>query len=366
MARAYYQLGDLARAKTEFDAVLKQNPPAAARATIEQYLGSIAAFEQARKTRITGYAEGVLGHDSNIANSATEAFTFAPNSPWSGLFPGNQLPSGTKLSGRYEGINAGIEINHTLSDKWGLIAAADLRQHVNQNQPDYNSVSLDGRLGVTRGDAKDIHKLTLTRGQTSSASTMHRTATGLSAEWQHVFSPSDQWSAFAQYGQSRSSGFPATSPGTDARIEGDTDQSVLGSAWVHLLADGKQAVFGSLHAGRENDVAPVISPGLPDGGRTDGKKSFTGLRIGVQAAIGEQIELLASLGWQSANYANLNNLVMANRSEKIRDLNLGLVWHIDSLWTVRPQIALSRKNSNIALYSFERSDVSLTIRRDFK
>ena len=53
MARAYYQLGDLLRAKTEFETVSGQNPPELAKATIQKYLDAIASHEQAKKTRIS-------------------------------------------------------------------------------------------------------------------------------------------------------------------------------------------------------------------------------------------------------------------------------------------------------------------------
>jgi len=366
MARAYYQLGDLPRAQTEFQEVLKQNPPEAAKVTIQKYLDAIAAMEQAKQTRISGYAEGVVGHDSNIANSSTQTFTFAPTSPWSGLFPGNQLPPGTKLTGTYEGINAGGEISHSLNANWGVFAGADLRQHGNMTQTAYDTVSTDGRAGVMYAETQDVYKLSLTGGQLYTANSMRRDSLGVSGEWQHVFSPANQMSVFVQYGQNRASGFPPTSPTTDARIEGDTDQLVLGEGWVHIMADGKQALFGSIYAGKEVDVAPVISPGLPNGGRTDGEKRFAGLRVGGQAAITEQLDGIASLGWQSASYRNLNNLIMAKRSEDLYDLTVAANWRLDKFWTVKPQVAFSRKNSNITLYGFDRTDVSLTIRRDFK
>ncbi len=366
MARAYYQLGDLPRAKTEFEDVLKQNPPEVARVTIKKYLDAIAAYERVKQTRITGYAEGVAGHDSNIANSSTQMFTFAPNSPWGGLFPNNQLPPAAKLAGDYEAVNAGAEISHSLNANWGVYAGADLRQHGNMSQTAYDTSSADGRVGVMYGEEKNVYKLSLTLGQFYTANSMRRDSKGVSGEWQHVFSPSNQLSAFAQYGQNRASGFPAMSPGTDARIEGNTDQLVVGAGWVHVLADGKQALFGSIYAGKESDVAPVISPGLPNGGRVDGKKRFEGFRIGGQAALMEQLDGIASLGWQSANYGKLNSLIMANRNEKLYDLTVAANWHLDKLWTVKPQLAFSRKSSNIALYSFDRTDVSLTIRRDFK
>lgn len=367
MARAYYQLGDLPRAQTEFQAVLKQNPPEVARVTIQKYLEAIAEYEQARQTRIAGYIEGVAGYDSNIANSSTQTFTFAPTSPWSGLFPGNQLPPAAKLAGAYEGVNAGAEISHEINANWGVYAGADVRQHGNMTQTAYDTVSTDGRAGLMySAEQKNVFKLSMNIGQLYTANAMRRDTLGLSGEWQHVFSPVNQMSTFAQYGEGRAAGVQPTSPTTDARIEGNTNQLVLGAGWIHVMEDGKQALFGSIYVGEERDVAPVISPGLPNGGRTDGKKRFEGLRVGAQAVIAEQLDGNVSLGFQSAKYGNLNNLIMANRSEKIYDMTLAVNWHLDKFWTLKPQIAFSRKSSNLALYSFDRTDVSLTIRRDFK
>ena len=54
------------------------------------------------------------------------------------------------------------------------------------------------------------------------------------------------------------------------------------------------------------------------------------------------------------------------RYDKQYDANFGINWHYDKLWTVRPQISYLRNNSNIVIYQFDRTDVSITIRRDFK
>src|ERR1039457_5199034 len=78
MARAYYQLGDLPRAKTEFETVSKQNPPEAARATIQKYLDAIAAQQAAKQTRFSAYVEGGLGHDTNVNNSTSQSQISVP------------------------------------------------------------------------------------------------------------------------------------------------------------------------------------------------------------------------------------------------------------------------------------------------
>lgn len=365
MARAYYQLGDLPRARTEFEVVLKQNPPEAARATIQKYLDAIASHEQALRTQVSAYAEGVVGHDSNIANSTTQTFTFASNSPWNGLFPSNQLPPSGTLSGNYEGINAGVDIRHRLNERWGVFGSADLHQHGNTTHSAYDSTAVDAQVGVSLQRGNSGYKLSLTGGQTDSGGTMHRNAQGLAMAWQYAPSPSQQFSAFGQWSQNRASGYPATSPSTDARIEGDTDQTVVGAGGVHLFTDSKGALFGSIFAGQEKDVAPVISPGLPSGGRVDGRKDFVGVRLGVQTALSPAWDATASVGWQSAKFSNINNLIMDYRSETQTDLSLGLAWHLSKVWTLKPQVSFTRKDSNIALYSFDRTDVSITLRRDF-
>ena len=38
----------------------------------------------------------------------------------------------------------------------------------------------------------------------------------------------------------------------------------------------------------------------------------------------------------------------------------------DKLWTLRPQVSYLRNSSNIVIYQHDRTDVSITLRRDFK
>jgi tetratricopeptide (TPR) repeat protein len=368
MARAYFQLGDLPRAKTEFEEVMKQNPPEMARATIQKYLDAIAAYSQVKQTRMSGYVEGVVGHDSNIANSTTQIFSFAPTSPYYAL-GFTQLPPAANLQGMYAGVNAGGEVSHTLNANWSLYAGGDLRQHSNESQKLYDMASASGRVGVMYANDQNAYKLTLTDGEFYLASSEHIDSLGLNAEWDHIFSPSNQMSAFMQYGQNRATGVQPTSVLTDARIEGDLDQVTVGTGWAHTFADGKKVAFGSIYAGNELDVAPVIGAplfGPPGGGRVDGKRRFEGLRIGGQVITSEKLDWIASMGWQYSEYGNVDPLIMDKRSESLYDLTIGANWHFDKLWTVKPQIAYSQRDSNVALYSYDRTDISVTIRRDFK
>lgn len=356
MARAYYQLGDLPRAKTEFDHVMGQNPPDAAKATIQKYLDAIAAFEQAKKTRISAYAEGGGGHDSN-ANSATNetqvtvgpaAFTLTQDS--------------RKSPDSYAAFSAGGEVSHSLDANWGAYVGLDMRKRSNMALTQFDSAGVDGRAGVMYGTEQNIFKLSLTGGQSYSANSMRRDAFGLSTEWQHTFSPANQTNAFVQYGQYRATGSPSTSLTSDARTSGDINQIIVGLGWLHILDDGKQVLFASVFSGKELVATPANVAQPPDG-----KKVFDGVRFGGQAAITDQVDAFASIGWMHSVYEKVNSTINNDRrNEHQYDLTVGGNWRLDKLWTVKPQMALSKKTSNAAIFGFDRADVSLTIRRDFR
>jgi len=125
MARAYYQLGDIQRAKTEFEIVLAENPSAAARATIQKYLDDIAEREAGRKTRIAGYVEGRVGRDTNVNNSSE-----IPNN----IITPTLYPTSEELSDNYFGVAAGGEINHDLNANFRLYAGADINKRNNYRQ----------------------------------------------------------------------------------------------------------------------------------------------------------------------------------------------------------------------------------------
>ncbi|BBI99990.1 hypothetical protein FGKAn22_16830 [Ferrigenium kumadai] len=369
MARAYYQLGDLPRAKTEFETVMGQNPPEAAKATIQKYLDAIAAYEEAKKTHMSAYLEGVVGNDSNVNTGTGSTISVSSLSPGLAALitaitgnPNPQIPPSQRRD-NYLGVNAGGEISRSIGANWLVYGGADVRQHGNMVATPYDTTSTEGRAGVMYAKEQNAYKLTLVGGQAYSANSMRRDSVGANAEWQHTFSPANQLNTFAQYARNRAVGSPPTAPGTDARTTGNTDLVLAGAGWLHIMADGKKAVFASAYTGKELDVVPVnvIQP-------PDGKKRFDGVRVGGQVAFTDQVDGFSSLGWQHAVYSKPNAFIVnnGNRDEYQYDLIVGANWRLDKLWSVKPQAWFSRKSSNLAIYSYDRTDISLTLRRDFK
>jgi len=75
LARAYYNMGNDADAKKEFDYLLKSDPPPKVKSVVNQYLSAIMRRSDKYRTNARGFLQGGLGHDSN-ANGATDAQHF--------------------------------------------------------------------------------------------------------------------------------------------------------------------------------------------------------------------------------------------------------------------------------------------------
>ncbi len=357
MARAYYQMGDLLRAKVEFERVARQNPSPAASATIQKYLQAIADRDPQKKTRYAGYIAGTAGHDSNVNNSTSQQ-QVTVNIPGIGPVVAALNPTSLKTADSYAGLGAGGEVDHTLNPNWGLYAGADLFQRDYHTQKDFNSLNAQGRAGVVYGADAERIRLGLTGGEYILGGRRDFGNGGVNAEWGHTFSPRNQMTVFGQYQQYRFADY--------AMQVDNFNQEVAGAGWLHALADGRSLLSGFLYYGAEQDVATIITTATPTGGRTDGAKRFGGLRIGVQTSWGDRTLLFANAGWQAGNYSKVNPFFLVQRADKYYDLAAGASWHWDKLWSITPQLAYSRNASNIPVYTYSRADISLTLRRDFK
>ena len=356
MARAYYQLGDVPRAKTEFEIVMKQNPPPAARATIQNYLDAINKKDQPQKTRTTAYLEGSMGRDSNVNGATSQAQIPVP------AF-GNLVftldPDSMKTSDNYGALAGGGEVNHLIDSGFGVYAGADVRLRRYSKLGTFSSADVAAHAGVFYNRESDAFRFGLLGDQyrLGNANKPNRNTSGLNAEWRQTTSQTDMRTAFVQYMQNR---FIMTGMETQ-----NFNLTLLGENWLHMLADGKSAVFGSLFVGHETDVA-AKSDLNPGGGRPDGNKNMLGARAGTQYSLGDDWDCFAGVGLQKGQYVKENLAFLKKRSDTMWDVNAGVNWHMDKDWMLRPQVTYLRNVSNIPIYSFDRTDVSLMLHRDFK
>ncbi|MEI7842725.1 MAG: porin family protein [Gallionellaceae bacterium] len=346
MARAYFQLGDLVRSKIEFDAVMKQDPPPAARATITKYLEAIEVTERAKRTRYSAYVESSFGHDSNVNNSTSQSQIPVP------AF-GNLIftlsPTSMKTPGSYYTAAAGGEASHAFGSNWGVYGGLDLRRRGNeQSVSAFDSSNVDTRMGMSLNSGNSTFRMGSSFSQFNIAHAKNRDAFGLNADWRYSLNANSSFNAFMQHSRNRFA---------DGAFQiNDFDQNVAGGGYLHNLEASKTVLFGSVNWASERSMHD----------RADGNKVGYGLRLGAQKTLTDRVEIFSNVGYQFGNYDKENVAFLTARSDRQYDATMGLGWHPDKLWTVRSHVSYSKNNSSIPIYSFDRLDASITLRREFR
>ena len=135
----------------------------------------------------------------------------------------------------------------------------------------------------------------------------------------------------------------------------DVDNVQISIGWLRALGNGKGALGLSLTAGNENATR----------GRSDGDRPFAGLRLLFQYTLSEKLGAFVFTGWQNGKYADENPLFGYRRRDTLYDFTAGLTRSLGEGWSVRGQMTHFRNDSNMPLYEYGRTDLSVNVRKDF-
>jgi len=344
MGRAYVALGDFGRAKIEFETVLTSpNVPPDLRLQVEKYVKAAESRAQDKNTVVTVYAEFGLGHDNNIGSAtALNSLTL----PASGLYTPLQ-PTGRKTADGYSTLGLGGEINHQLSDQWGLFVGGDYRGRDQQTFNEANYSTVDGRVGVSYAGGAWLLRTGLTAGAYNYYGVHLRDTTGLTADWRMALDSSSQLTAGASI--VRANYLPAAS----ASLASVTYTGSLG--WLRAIGDGTTVVSLSGSGGYEDATKS----------RDDGDRRFIGPRALVQTSFNDSLGGYISGGVTRSNYTGLNTSYQFPRRETLYDLTFALSWALGKGVTLRPQVSYVKNDSNAQLYTYEKTDTSINLRLDY-
>ena len=341
MGRAYYALGDLGRAKIEFETVLAgQGIPNDLRGTVEQYVRAIEQSAQNRATLKSGYVELGFGRDTNIG-SAYNALSLT--------FPSGATYNPDKKGDNYATLGLGGEVNHTLNNRWGVFAGADYRGRAYQTYCDNTcNWALDGRAGVSYVGGAWQLRTGLTAGSYNLNQASFRDTVGATVDWRLTMDNSNQLSLGASV--TRASYLVA------GQQDQNTQTNALSAGWLTPLGDGSAVLNLNASAGVENAIA----------GRSDGDRRFFGPRITYQKSFNAEWGAYASTGLTYSKYSGINTLYLLQRDEVMVDVAVGLTWALRKGLSVRPQLVFIKNNSAGAeLYTYDKVDGSVSARLDF-
>jgi outer membrane protein len=343
MGRAYLALGDYARAKLEFEAVLRfENLPPGLREQAQVYGKAAEEYISGKKTVFNGYAEYGFGYDSN-AQSVTK---FNPLT-LTGENILELLPEQLKRSDHYNSFVLGGEAVRTFGEGWTAFFGLDTRGRVYNNIDAADFYSVDARTGIGYASGAHNTRISISGGAFWLNDIRTRDSAGQSLDYRYLATKTDQISIGLS--GSQFSFIPEAFKSNDFRL----DQGSLG--WLHGSSDGR-SVFGFTALGGVEKAT---------GGRADGNKTFYGGRVVYQAALTDNIGVFLIGGVQRGKYSQLNVAFDLTRVDRLYDATLGLTWSFTKGWSLRPQVVRIRNKSSIPLFEFDRTDASLNVRLDF-
>ena len=344
IGRAYAALGNTIQAKEEFAAVLKLNPPDATRQRVEKFVAEIENRSQLDKSHWTGFFAFTLGRDSNINGATDDKNQFIPLFNTSVVLDGNSV----EMPSNYMGVAGKIQFNYQLKDNVSVYAGVESELQRNFQAAQFDRSAAVLRTGVVVTLAKHELELSSTLGKTFLEQRAYRDLVGVALQWRYNLNDQNQLQAVAQHNRLRY-------PEANARVF-DTDQNVLGLNWITSFGEHNRGIgfIGSFY-GTESDL----------NGNDSGAKRFYGLRGGGQYGLTANTSLFTTAGVTYSDF-DREGAFLKTREDRRYDLVLGLNYQLWTSWSLRPQLSFTRQDSNIGLYDFDRTEIFVTLRRDWR
>ena len=295
-----------------------------------------------KKTTFHAYAEYGYGYDSN-AQSATSVREITVVNGVTIVLPDSAL----KRSDHYNALSLGGEVIRAVGERFSLFAGIDGRARGYRSLEAADLGSLDARFGVGYNDAASSARLGFITGRFWLDGEKTRDSLGLTTDYRRLIGKQNQISVTAL--ATRFEFIP------EALQISDYNLYQLGLGWLHASANGRTAVGATLLGGVEKET----------NGRDDGDKPFFGGRLTLQQAFSDRIGAFFLAGAQRGKYAKVNPLFDFQREDTLYDVAAGVSWSFAKGWALRPQVLYFKNNSNAPLFEYDRTDVSLNLRKDF-
>lgn len=342
IARAYLALGETDTARTEFNAVRKQDIPPEVARTIDRYLAAVDQQQSSKQTALTGYLEAQLGYDSNV-NAAPGDSQIAIPMFGGALFT---LDHNSRAQGAgFARLGGGLSLHQPLGSDLALVIGASGYKKFNSGKSRFDTSNADLNVGLAWRQNLSTWSLTGQYNNFWLDDADYRRAAGLTGQWQHALNPRSQISAFVQYADLNYHG---------QRIR-DADRWVYGGAYAHALSGG-QVIFTSLYGITENEKAHQM-PWLGHSGH--------GLRLGAQTRSDQPLIYFANLSIEQRRYGGSEPAFLKKRKDTQYDLTLGAHYRLAPRWSLSPSLSYTKNSSGVKINDYRRTIASLSLRRSF-
>ena len=344
MARGYFLLGEYGRARTEFEFVLKHNPPKAVQENIQRYLVSMQTRDStALRATSRFYIDAGLGHDSNVNggtyNSTIDLMT--------GSIP-IVTPSTQAIADSYSQLTAGGQWVKRVSSQLAVFAGGDFDFKMNQNETTYNVNNYGLMTGFSYLKDAGMYRVTVADGVMEVNGTQYRDMFSITGEAQYTVAPGRLLSSFVQYGAVSHTGANKVRDANLITLGGSINQTFEGVRFQPSLG-ARLSIAKERNLRMRNDLSRVVQT----------------VRIFAGASPVDRVGVSVGLTWQQQVFGQADMAFGTVRNDTMYGADLGLNYAIDLNWSARLELQVSDNKSNQNLYDFTRSAWIVKVRREF-
>ena len=341
LARGYFELGEYARARQEFEFVLRYNPPAEVRTNIQRYLDAMRAREAvaSRATRRT-YLEIGAGHDSNV-NAGTY-------NDWFRLFERPiDDPLARAIDSPFVRLGGGGQWLKRIDARLAVYAGVDFDVKHNSSATRFDTGNLSGHLGFSVLKGPGLYRLSLADAQMWVDGERYRNTLSLSGEGQFSLGQGYTANAVAQYAEL---GYAAAHDHLDAKLS-----TLGGGVRKTLNAPWRPSIGAQLTWAREINLNKLAS----------NDRDMRTARLSLAASPTPKLSINFDLSRQSSDFGAASLPGIPVREDLMWTAEAGINYLLDKHWLLRADVSHTDNDSNLDLFAYRRWLVGVRARHLF-
>ena len=347
LARGYYVLGENERAREEFTAVLKTNPPEAVKFNIQRYLDAIRSRESFYKTSGAAFIEAGGGYDTNVNAGVSNANISLP------VFgPVTVATAGLKAHSWFEYFALGGQLSQPVAPGVAVFGGGSFNAKYNNdnqdqaNQFDQRNLNLNAGLSYLKN--KNLYRLSGFYSRIDVNSDLFLQSPGTTAEWFYQYDELQAINTFAQYANLNYAG--TNSPRSSNFYSGGLGyRKAFIAKWQPLFSLGASYSRENNTEGRDD-----LSRDIYSGSISFGVTPFPKWAVSIGGA------------YQRSLYRAPDAFLLTTRADSYYTANAAISYAITPRLSAWVENLYSKNNSNISLYAYSREVAAFKLRYDFK
>ena len=343
LGRAYFEIGDYARAKREFDAVQAKAPPLGVQLTIQRFLDAMKSRTRSRTIAISGFLEAGLGITTNANGGIGSPDITIP------VFGAVKLDErALAQNSEFQQASGALAVTAPLGGNLKAILTMSAAMMHYSRASGYD-IDVGGAT-LEIGHVSD--KLILTAGPTGSmtllAGERYRNTYGVKGAAQIQLAPRTVAKSEITYQTLNYFGLNRNRTGRLLAISLGLDQELILPLRPILSLSGYRASDDNRS------------------GRADFTRKITGGRLG--GAVFPSDSFAISFGYSLArwNYQAPDLLFGFNRKDWFRLADASAQFKLQDGLTLRLEGQMANDDANIPLYKYKQRQLSLVLRREFR